>query len=357
MICIIFIGDLYVCPYMNIYTNQLEKEGAQYDVLFWNRSGEKMQLSPNYKACEIPSEEEQSVIFKFFDFMRFRKWLKRQLKNGNYDKIFVLSTLSGMLICDLLRKYKKKYFFDIRDYSYENIKLFYLIEKRVIENSFATSISSPGFENFLPKCNYIIAHNIQLVELDTPYTAFPTKEGKKVINIVWNGTMRYFKHQKKIIDKLVNDERFALYYHGAGPELSQYMEYCDTIGAKNIFFTGRYNNSDKALLLENADIINNSYWIEKENEVMYAISNRFYDGLIYKIPQLSESGTYKAGLCEKYGIGIGIDPEEDGFADHLYNWYKGLDRNEFHIGCETLLGIVRNDTEKYEEEVKRFIIS
>lgn len=357
MIGIIFIGNLYVCPYLNIYTQELEKNVTPYEVLFWNRSGEKLTLPQNYRACEVYSEEEQRVVTKLFDFLKYRRWLKGQLKSKKYDKLIILSTLSGMLIFDLLKKYKRRYFFDIRDYSYEHIGLFFAIEKWVIKNSFATSISSPGFRNFLPQYEYIIAHNIQKAELNINHQVQLPKGDAETINIVWNGTMRYFGHQKKIIDRLANDKRFALYYHGTGPELTQYEEYCDLKGVKNVFFTGRYDNTEKAQLLEKADIINNSYWIEKENEIKYAISNRFYDGLVYKIPQLVESKTYKAGICEKYGVGIGINPDEDKFADLLYEWYMGFDRERFTDGCEKLMNIVQNDNRKYEDVIIRFVVS
>lgn len=34
MVGIVFIGDLYVCPYPNIYTKQLEENDVKYEVLF-----------------------------------------------------------------------------------------------------------------------------------------------------------------------------------------------------------------------------------------------------------------------------------------------------------------------------------
>ena len=47
--------------------------------------------------------------------------------------------------------------------------------------------------------------------------------------------MRYFEHQKKIIDNLANDSRFMMYYHGTGPQLDKYERYVFENGIKNIF--------------------------------------------------------------------------------------------------------------------------
>lgn len=355
MIGIVFIGDLYVCPYLNMYTEQFLKENEPFEVIFWNRSNEKLNLPSNYIYCDNASKEEQWSVTKAIDFYSYRRWLIKILKTKKYEKLVVLSTLSGMIIADYLRKYKGKYLFDIRDYSYEAIDLFYRIEKRIIENSFATTISSPGFKKFLPSYNYTIAHNIQRSELEKTFKGFRKKTYGEVLNLVWNGTMRYFDHQKGIIKKLANDRRFNIVYHGAGPELEQYIQFCEEIHAQNVMFTGKYNNSDKARLLMEADIINNSYWTEKEQEVRFAISNRFYDGLIYGIPQLVEYGTYKTELCKREAIGIGIpDTDMDNFADILYEWYFSIDVEKFNLSCKKMLSAVRRDDHIYQEMIVRF---
>ncbi len=357
MIGIVFIGDLYVCPYLKIYIEQLDESHEEYEVLFWNRSNEDLHLPANYKYCNVTSEEEQWVVTKFIDFGRFRFWLAKQLRNRKYEKLIILSTLSGIILTDILAKYRGKYFFDIRDYSYESNSFFYKIEKSVIEGSFATSISSPGFRNFLPEHNYVIAHNIQRSELKLQNMCFRKRQRGDKLNLVWNGTMRYFEHQKKIIYRLANDRRFVLYYHGAGPELEQYKAYCSEIHADNVFFTGRYVNTDKSRLLEQADIINNSYWISKEAEIRFAISNRFYDGLIYRIPQLVEAETYKAEICQKHGIGIGLHPNHENFADCLYEWYFRIDEEVFNRECSLLIEAVVKDDCNYENAVKAFLES
>lgn len=357
MVGIIFIGDLYVCPYLNIYTQQLDKHNVEYDVLFWNRSNEALTLPQNYLFCNVASKEDQPAVTKLIDFAKFRIWLKKQLKKAKYEKLIVLSTLSGIILYDVLKGYKQKYLFDIRDYSYEFINLFYKIEQTIIENSYATSISSPGFKNFLPGKEYITAHNIQRNELQLNCKPFQKKNKGEALNLVWNGTMRYFNHQKSIIKQLANDPRFVLYFHGAGPELDQYKSFCAEIGANNVFFTGRYNNADKAGLLSNADLINNSYWIEKESEIKFAISNRFYDGLIYRIPQLVEENTYKADICSKYGVGIGLHTKTENFADKLYNWYFSINEDLFNDNCSKLLATVRADNEKFEKSINMFISS
>ncbi len=355
MVGIIFIGDLYVCPYLHRYTTICDINQVEYEVLFWNRCGEKLNLPKNYLYFEKTSKEEQNFIIKSIDFFKYRNWLKRCIKQRKYEKLIILSTLSGIVLFDLISKYKNRYIFDIRDYSYEHLKLFYKIERKIIRNSYYTAISSPGFKNFLPQNDYFIIHNMQSSDLDH-LGRFHKKHYGEVLNIVWNGTMRYFEHQRKIIKKLANDSRFIMYYYGDGPQLNKYKQYIEEHNIKNVFFTGKYNNSEKSKLLKNADILNNSYWIEgKEKEVLYALSNRYYDGLIYRIPQLVEAKTYKASLCEINEIGIGIAPNIENFSDKLYEWYFNINQSRFEENCQKLLTKAIKEDREMSEKLTDFL--
>lgn len=354
MIGIIFIGDLYVCPYLRRYTDECEQNNIQYDVLFWNRSGDKIDKPKNFKYFDYKSDENLSFIKKLFDFLKFRRWVKKKIRKTKYEKLILLSTLSGVLLFDVLKKYKNKYVFDIRDYSYEYFKPFYNIEKNIIKNSFYTCISSLGFKNFLPELSYRIIHNMQMSEA-TIESTFKKKSYGDVLNVVWNGTMRYFEHQKNIILKLANDPRFVLYFHGSGPELNMYEEFVEKNNISNVYFTGKYSNEEKILLLRDADILNNSYWIEKVNEVLYAISNRFYDGIVFKIPQLVEKGTFKTSICEKNNIGIGLSTSDDDFASKLYEWYFSIDVKLFETNCKAILESVLADEKVTKQSLDDFL--
>ena len=69
MVGIIFIGDLYVCPYLHRYTTICDINQVEYEVLFWNRCGEKLNLPKNYLYFEKTSKEEQNFIIKSIDFL------------------------------------------------------------------------------------------------------------------------------------------------------------------------------------------------------------------------------------------------------------------------------------------------
>lgn len=353
MIGLIFCGDLKYCPYIKRYVERLEINKVDYIVYFWNRGGFDLDLPDNYKYYGSASDLKKSKIGKLRDFLNFRRWLINALRSDNPDKIVALSTLTGVLIGKKLYDGNRPYIFDIRDYSYEHIKLFYSIEKKVIENSDFTAISSKGFEFFLPEHDYVIAHNFNRMDI-IEKAKFKKNDGK--LHFVWNGVIRYFEFQKQYLNALRNDDRFEIIFHGDGPELELYKNYCQEKGFNNAFFTGSYNNENKAKLLASADILNNCYGYTHNagNKLKYAVSNRFYDGMIYHVPQLVETEGYKFQWAKESGIGTSL-VADDFFADALYQYYMNIDSEKFDADCTKVLKKVIEEDDRYIQKIDDFI--
>lgn len=353
MVALIFCGDLKYCPYIQRYIERLEANDVEYKVFFWNRSGFDLDLPSYYEYYGDSSELSKGKISKLFDFIKFRSWVMKKINNVNPDKIIALSTLTGVVLGRELYHNRRPYVFDIRDYSYEHILPFYWIEKQVIKNSDFTAISSRGFESFLPKHEYIIAHNFNRNDIKTE-KKFVKKTGK--LSFVWNGVVRYFEFQKQYLDALKNDDRFEIIFHGDGPELTLYKDYCKLNNIENVIFTGAYDNSEKEKLLENADILNNCYGYAKNagNKLKYAVSNRFYDGMIYHIPQLVESNGYKTEWARKTGLGVNFAADNE-FADTLYEYYMKIETEQFDRACERVLHQVLTEDDWYINQIDNFI--
>lgn len=358
MIGIVFVGELKYCPYIYKYLRVLVEKEEKFEVLFWERESINRVYPQNYYSFKMKSSLAKSSILKVFDFIKFSMWLRERIMDKGYDKLIVLSTLAGIIIANtILKKYKNNYIFDIRDYSYEKYKLFYKVEEKLILNSKFTSISSEGFKNFLPqKYDYIMANNFSYDDLKYKKKFIKKKRGA-VINVVWIGVVRYFEHQAEILERLKNDERFNLIYHGSGPDLERLKLYCKDNQISNVCFTGSYDNNMKADLLLNADILNNSYGIKNENKVKYAIANKYYDGIIYGIPQLVEINSFKCEKVEALEIGIGIDVSITNFADELYDYYYNLDDKQFNESCQKELEKILIEDKVYLDSIKNFIES
>ncbi len=354
MIGVIFIGDLKYCPYLDNYTKYLDKHKIEYEVLYWQRDVIDQAAPSNYIPFKYKSKLNQSFCQKMKGFIRFRHWVKKRIATRKYSKLILLSTLSGMIIPDVLKDYKDNYIFDIRDYSYESFYLFKKLESKLIEQSYFTAISSPKFKDFLPKSNkYILNHNINLSA--EPNHKFE-KVNKKRLNFVWAGAIRYLEHQKKILKQLGNDNRFNIIYHGVGSDYEALRNYSIQSNIQNVTFTGVYHNKDKEKLLANADILNNSYDNEEQQlKTKFAISNTFYDGITLKIPQLVETGSYKEILVNQYQIGKALDVNKDSFASELFEYYHSIDTNQFNKNANQLYTKYAKEQEKYYSKIEEFI--
>ncbi len=351
MISVIFCGDIRYCPYLSRYINRFDEAKVDYEVLFWNRAALQLDVPLNYLYYDYPSAEDLKKSKKLIDFLGFRKWVKKQLKRSNPNSIVFLSTLSAVLLFDVAKKYKKHYIFDVRDYSYENIKIFRKIESSIIFDSYFTAISSKGFKTFLPEHDYVIAHNFNRNDM-TENFAFSNK--REPYQIVWNGTVRFFDYQKKFLDVFKNDSRFELVYHGAGIDLEKYKQYCEEESISNVRFTGAYDNRDKYKLIQNAAFLNNCYGGRDGDELRYAISNRFYDGLVYHIPQIVEDGGFKAGETLRLNVGLGVEPTPD-LPDKLFQYYNSLDADTFNQKCESALSEIISEDDNYISRIDEFV--
>lgn len=354
MVALVFCGDIKYCPYIKRYIERLESLDSKYCVLFWNRGGFKLDMPNNYFYYDSPSDLNNGKLKKAVDFTKFKKWVLGKLQEISPDKIIALSTLTGVLLGSKLYRGHVPYVFDIRDYSYEHIYPFYRIEKKVIKNSRFTAISSKGFKEFLPTHDYVIAHNFNRNEIQTDARFLRCE---KPIRFVWNGVIRYFEYQKQYLDALKNDERFEIVFHGDGPQLELYKLYCKENQFENVVFTGAYNNEDKSNLLKDADILNNCYGYVKKagNKLKHAVSNRFYDGMIYHIPQLVEPEGYKATWVKKTGLGEKFAVDRC-FADRLYDYYMNINTKDFDRACEAVMQEVLCEDDEYIKKIDSFIL-
>ena len=346
MIGIICVIDLEYIPYLEKYRKLLEKSGEDYEVLFWKR--ESLQKEYDFKTVpfELNTPLNKKKKEKIGGFIKYRKFLLKTLKQRKYDKLIVLSTLAGVIIGDyLVRNYKDRYVFDIRDYSYEKYWLFRMAEKRVIDSSSFTALSSLGFKNFLPKSDkYIICHNFLESEINENYVFVKKKE--LPLELTFIGAVRHFEMDKQIVEVFSGDDRFKVVYHGFG---ASYNKLKDFASDKSVLLTGRYQKGDKPHILAEANIINSFYERNLTNE--HSMANKFYDAAIYKIPLWANPETYMGKLAIEKGIGLdcGLDP------DKMYEEYEKLDADKFTASCSSLLEEVLSDEKKFIEAVNKFI--
>ncbi|KAA0955537.1 glycosyltransferase family 4 protein [Sporosarcina sp. ANT_H38] len=356
MIGIIYIGSINRCPYLKNYTNCLDELAIDYEIISWDRSENTQAevVESNAQAHHVfkhPSKEQRSPIYKIADFYRFRKYAKKIIHNKNYEKLVVLTTMSGVVILkELCNQYKNKYIFDYRDASFEFFKPFKSILKKIVINSSFTSISSKGFLEVLPEYdNYVMAHNCSSFETLTSNNQI----GNSKVVVGYIGGLRESDYMKSLMDIFGNDNRFEFIAHGGGENLQELKDY--SAGMNNVIFTGEYSETQKKDLIKGLHLICYNYPESFINNL--ALANKFYDGLLYRKPFLGNINTYSGKLIKSNDVGISLDLKDKEYKNKLYDYYINHNPQAFEKRCDLLLSEIKDENKVYQKNIKDFFMN
>ncbi len=348
-VLIVGFAKIKYMPYLKLYLENLSREKNEVHLVYWNRDEQAEDLTSveGIKLYEFKSyqEDEVSKTWKIKNFLKFKKFVKSILKD-DFDFIVVLQSVTAVLLFDILvsKRFKEKYIYDYRDSTYENIGVYKKLVSKLVSFSYATFVSSRGFQKYLPQSKKIkFTHNILSEDFDYCNSQKEGKSFSDKIRIGFWGFLREEAVNLKIIEKISQDARFELHYYGREQKTARNLKnYVVDNGIKNVFFHGEYEPREKYEFLKNTDIIHNIY---SEDKMLRATSNKFYDGVIFKTPQICMQGSYMGKCVSDAGIGIAIDPFKDDFIDELYAYYKKFDRNQLSENCKTVLAEIIKEQE------------
>ncbi len=355
-VCIIFPGNIFTTPFLKRYTDVLENAQVKYDYVYWNvmkieeRSGACNSYVLDYKITPL-----DHPIRKFLGYYKFFHLASRVIKKNNYKRIICLTSVPAVMLCNILvKKYRGRYIVDIRDYYMERKKLFYLREKRAIENSGISVISSPGYKVFLPKYDYCIAHNVNWLSAnELSIFADIHKGSKKTLQLSYVGNMRFIDSDKKLLSFFANDERFHINMCGRG--YSALRKFCNDNEIANVTIVDWFPPEKTLYYYQNADMILNLYG-NGSPTVDYALSNKLYYATQLHKPIIVCPDTYMEEIADRYGVGFTFDYNDELIKDKLYEYYNTLSWNTFNSGCEKFLADIRIDDELFESRLNDFVI-
>ena len=327
-------------PYMNFYLENIDPNKNQVHILYWNRDLQDENIE-KYSNCILHEfrcyqEDDVSKISKIKKFIRYRRYAKRLIKQESFDFIFVLHSLTGVLIADVLKKkYSGKYIFDYRDSTYEAFSPFQKTIGKIVENSVATFVSSDAFRRFLPEqcaSKIYTSHNLLLDSLSHRNEKKDNGISSDKIRIAFWGFIRHEEINKEIICKIAADSRFELHYYGREQQVAWNLKaYAAELNAKNVFFHGEYTPEQRYEFVRQTDIIHNIYC---DANTTLAMGNKYYDGIIFKIPQLCMTNSFMAQKVTEYDIGFECTPSDQNFTDKIYDYYTGIDLDKFEHNCD-----------------------
>jgi glycosyltransferase involved in cell wall biosynthesis len=343
-------NNFFLTPYVKRYTDIFEREQVDYDIVYWNRHNidESVRAKRVY-AFTKPMDELEPKHLKLAKYFMFRRFVEQKFKETSYDRVFVFGAVLGVFLCPFLRKeYYKRYIVDIRDFSYEDNRVFYGLETKLLKGSLVTVISSEGYKEFLPPHDYVVVHNI--VDWDNVEPRPTPDRARETIRIAYVGFVRFLEQNLRLIKSLANDGRFHLMYIGKNAE--KLLDFVTKNGIANVTINSNLKPEDTMNCYTDADVVNNLYG-NNTPALDHALSNRLYHAAQLKLPILVCPNTYMERISHEYKFGITVDLNKESFADSLYQQYHNIDWRMLRAGCDAFLEKVNHDNLAFEQAIRK----
>lgn len=339
---VILADNIYLTPYFSIYRELLEKESIDIDIIYWDRHWNEVAADEHHFRFVSSGTTK---LGKVLDYIRFRQFILKHLQTKEYDLIIPLhSIVSFILGSKLPMGYKGRYIYDVRDYSYEWFPPFRWHQTKLVSSSLVNVISSPGYQTFLPKGDYLIAHNLPKSDVSSA-KQYETRIGKTV-HLSYIGLIRFQEQNRKIIDFFANDDRFYLHFIGTGA--NELGDYCQEKGVKNVQLVDTFAPSDTLSYYEKTDMILNLYG-NNTPLLDYALSNKlYYAASLYK-PILVCPDTYMATISTSGNFGYVLAMETHEEKNELYHYIQELNRSRLIQDCDDFMEKVRRESQRTED--------
>lgn len=350
-ILFVSLTNLYLVPYINKYIDAIGGS-AQYDIAYWDRHGVD---DGDYGARKTfvyrkPMSDFAPRADKMLGMAKFCHFAAGYMRRENYDGIVLLHSHAAVLLYTLLRgKYRGRYIFDIRDFSMENIPLYYAAEQKLIKSAAVTFISSEGFRKFLPEHDYLLVHNNVKIAPAVIREFRSAPRDHSPVRLSFVGMTRFYEQGKQLARCLGNDPRFLVGYFGKNAQVMH-----QTLGEyDNHVYVDQFPPEQTLDFYRRTDMINNVYG-NKNPFVDYLSSNKLYYCTLLGLPIVVSPDTFMAELVEKHQIGFVFDHNDPHAADRLYEYYTNLDWDAFYRSCDAFNALVEADDRKFEEIVRAF---
>ena len=326
-------GNIWFSPYVKIYTDILDKLNISYDIISWNRDGKDKIIGYqfNYQG------NMHGRLSKFLPYVKYAKYIKNLVIKNKYERLIVFGPQIAIFLSSFLAKnYNKKFIFDYRDLSIEQKWYFKSRFRTVLSSSFANVISSPGFKKCLPSnFDYLISHNfdINIVRKSLENNQI-FKMDKDKISVLTIGGIRDFSSNVEVLKGLGNKPDFSIEFVGKGNGAVLLEQYAKDNNINNVTFKGYYPKEEEHIYIEGSTFLNIFY--PKIISHSTALSNRFYNALIYKRPMIVTNNSIQGDYVEKYNLGLSLS-DCDNIDLKIKDFIKNLDKPSFVSRCNNLL--------------------
>ncbi|MFW7368036.1 hypothetical protein [Vagococcus fluvialis] len=341
---------------ISLYTKYFEEEDIDFDIIYVDKYGfpEEFPGAKNINRTFIDIKESDHKLRKLRKYFSFRKVVRNEINNNNYDLIIVWRSETAMLLWDILLKSKNEFIYNIRDYCFENNKIIYYLQNRLIKKSKLTTVSSPKFLEFLPKNNKIEFVNSvnytllnQMIEMKKEF-----KKKDFPLSIGFIGNVRFIENDKKLLLALKNDDRFIIQYFGVGSNELEVFAKKNNIN--NVEFIDSFESEETLELLEKIDIINNLYG-NNSAALDTAISIKYYYAVFLRKPILVWKDTFMEEITRNNNSSFVFDGDFNYIKEKILKWYESIEENDINEYLKATELEILKENKKLEDFLKSLV--
>lgn len=347
LIGIIAANNIRFSPYIFFYTKILDQLDVRYELIYPNRN----HLSDTYYGItySLPWDSKKSSLL---NYIKYAKNVEKIIVKKKYSKLIVLtSVIASIMSIWLSKHYRGRYIIDIRDYTYEHIIPYAMLERIALKSAALRILSSYKFKSFLPDEDYLICHNFH-AEKENISIEWKKKSGIIVIGYI--GSVAYSKNVIKLIKHVMQNEKFCFYIYGSGPEQDVIEKAVVSARCERIKYFGPYVPNEKEKLIKGVDVLFNVYGNDSKL-LTCALSNKLYDGMAYRKIILNSPGTYMqemSGIC-----GYSIDLDYSNCLDDFYGYYRQLNEKQVTDFQNESIKKYINENNITENKIAHFLLS
>ena len=351
-IALVVPGSLWDEPFVRIYSQYLDLKEVEYDIISWNRDGRDRPEGIQYDYIQPLNSNK---VAKLLGYLRFAMFAKKNIRRNRYDKLILFGPQIGVFLPFLLKKYVGHYIFDYRDLSLEQMGLFRQLFRHVLRNSYANVISSVGFKKALPPdYNYLICHNfnVDMVSQALHQSCEDNWHISTPINVLTIGGIRDYSSNSEVISALANNSQYVMQFVGRGIASDALEAFCVNNHIHNVVFKGFYLKEEEANFIKESTFLNIYYPRKLSHDT--ALSNRFYNSLIFKRPMIVTKNTTQGDFAEQYMVGIAVENCND-ISEILQNFLKN-DYQSYSKNCNELLKLFCAEQNVFYDKLDSFIM-
>ena len=361
---IVFISTALTAPYVLKRIKAFRNEGFDTVLYAYNR-GDDFERSDKQDLGTVIDlgfiESGRRYMSKLYKHI----WsLRRAFNENNGDSIYIVFQFDLALINLIF--FRRKIVYHISDITYTKIrcniivKLFRIIERKIINNSILTIVTSLGFKQFLYRSNENAEKIIEIPNLlqeDNPYKRVRYIPEKSVSHLSF-GFVGLNRYRSPINIARIIGERFPqhdFYFYGNG--IQSLMDDIQNLSSKysNIHSKGKFNSSsDLDEIYTTIDILVCCYDTENIN-VRLAEPNKLYEAIFFNKPIVVSANTYLAEKIKHLNIGYSLDAMNDDSVIDFVNTLTVEDVNRKKINMNKVLTKDLIDNE--ENLIKRYFKS